>query len=383
MTRHREKLTEEFVRTVTEAGRYRDAHGLMLRVMPSGSKQWIQRLAVHGRRRELGLGGYPLVSLAEARGAAFSNRRLARAGGDPLAAKRSSIPTFQEAADKVIKIRRQSWNNAKHAAQWEATLRQYVFPQLGGERVDLISTSDVAAVLMPIWHEKHQTAQRVRQRIGAVMRWAVAQGYRQDNPAGEAIEAVLPKHDSIPRRQRALPHAEVAGAIQAVRRSGAATPIKLAFEFLVLTARQSGEVRLARWDEFDLEAGEWTIPAEQMTAKQGYRVTLSTRAMAVLSEAREIADTSGLVFPSPTGRPLSDSRLSELLRELKIQAVPHGFRSSFRDWATERATAPHTVIEAALARTAKNEVETNDMHSNPFAKWRELMNDWANYLAAA
>lgn len=383
MTHHREKLTEEFARTVTVPGKYRDAHGLMLRVMPSGSKQWVQRIAVHGRRRELGLGGYPLVSLAEARKAAFNNRRIARGGGDPFAANRSGIPTFQEAADKVIEIRRPSWSSAKHAAEWEATLHRYVFPQIGGKRVDQIGTSDVAAVLMPIWHEKNQTARRVRQRIGTVMKWSVGRGHRQDNPAGEAMDSVLPRHDGTPRRRPALPYAEVADAIQSVRCSAAARPIKLAFEFLVLTARNSGEVRPARWDEFNFEGAEWSIPDMRLAANQNWRVPLSTRAMEVLREARENSDTSGLVFPSPTGRPLADSRLSELCRELNIQAVPNGFRSSFRAWAMEQANVPYTVVEVALARTSKSEARAGDMHSDLFHRWRELMNDWADYLVSA
>ena len=383
MTHHREKLTEEFVRTATEPGKYRDAHGLMLRVMPSGSKQWVQRIAVHGRRRELGLGGYPLVSLADAREAALSNRRIARGGGDPFSARRSDVPTFQQAADKVIEIRRPSWSSAKHATEWEAILRRYVFPQLGGKRVDVISTSDVAAVLMPIWREKHQTARRVRQRIGAVMKWSIERGHRQDNPAGGAIDAVLPRYESTPRRQLALPYAEVAGAIQSVRRSAAASSIKLAFEFLVLTARNSGEVRPARWDEFNLESAEWSIPDMRIAANQNCRVPLSTRAMEVLAEARENSDMSGLVFPSPTGRPLSDSRLSKLCRELKIQAVPNGFRSSFRAWAMEQANVPYTVVEVALARTSKSEAKARNMHLDSFERWRELMNDWADYLVSA
>ena len=180
-----------------EPGIYCDEHGLVLRVKASGYKQWIQRLFIHGRRRELGLGPIRLVTLAEAREAAFANRKLARAGGDPIAAKGRGIPTFQEASDKVIEIHRPNCKNAKHAAQWTATLRDYVFPRIGRKRVDLVNTADVMAVLLPIWNDKHETARRVRQRIGAVMKWAVAQGYRQDNPAGEAIGAALPKNGGV------------------------------------------------------------------------------------------------------------------------------------------------------------------------------------------
>lgn len=292
-----------------------------------------------------------------------------------------NIVAEREASAKVIEIHRPNWKNAKYAAQWTATLRDYVFPRIGRKRVDLVTAADVMAVLLPIWNDKHETARRVRQRIGAVMKWAVAQGYRQDNPAGEAIGAALPKNGGIQRHQKALQHGEVAGAIQAVRQSDATASVKLAFEFLVLTACRSGEVRLARWDEMNLEAGEWTIPAERMKSKRDHRVPLSTRAQEILEEARDHTVLFDLVFPSPSGRALSDSTLSKLLRELGVQAVPHGFRSSFRDWAAECTDAPHAVMEAALAHVVKNKAEAAYARSDLFERRRALMSDWASYLS--
>ena len=200
-------------------------------------------------------------------------------------------------------------------------------------------------------------------------------------PALEAIGAALPKNGGIQRHQKALQHGEVAGAIQAVRQSDATAAVKLAFEFLVHTACRSGEVRLARWDEMNLEDGEWTIPAERMKSKRDHRVPLSTRAQEILEEARDHTVLSDLVFPSPSGRALSDSTLSKLLRELGVQAVPHGFRSSFRDWAGECTDAPHAVMEAALAHVVKNEAEAAYARSNLFERRRALMSDWASYLA--
>ena len=377
----KKRLTAAFVRAVPTAGKYHDTHGLILRVMPSGSKQWVQRLVIQGRRRDIGLGGYPLVTLAEARDKAFANRKLARAGGDPIATKRHpDVPTFEQAAAKVFEIHRPNWRNAKHAAQWTATLRDYVFPKIGNKRVDLVSTADVMEVLLPIWSEKHATARRVRQRISTVMKWVVAQGLRQGNPAGDAIGAALPKNGNIQRHHQALPHADVGGAIEAVHRSGASVSSKLAFEFLVLTACRSGEVRNARWNEIDLGARKWTIPAERMKTKRPHRVPLSGRAVEVLHEAREMADVSGLAFPSPTGRALSDRTLSDLLRELGIAAVPHGFRSSFRDWAGECSSAPREVMEAALAHVVGG-VEGAYARSTLFERRRKLMSDWAAYLA--
>ena len=202
-------------------GLYCDGNGLNLRVDPTGARRWVQRLVIQGRPRTLGLGGWPLVSLAEAREAAFANRKLARAGGDPLRDKRKArdTPSFAQAAAKVIEMHRPGWRSAKHAAQWESTLRVYVFPRIGAMPVSEVTTAEVLEVLEPIWHDKPETARRVRQRIGAVMKWAVAQGYRVDNPAGDAIAQALPRHSKLKVHMPALPHAEVAGAIEAVRAS--------------------------------------------------------------------------------------------------------------------------------------------------------------------
>ena len=203
-------LTAKGVQTVSAPGRYFDGHGLYLLVEPTGAKRWKQRLAVHGKRRELGLGGYPLVTLAMAREAALANRRKVHAGGDPLAEKRTrrGVPTFAEAARKVFALRRGGWRNAKHAGQWLTTLEQFVFPRFGARGVNEITSNDVIAVLSPIWHAKPTTAKRVRQRIGAVLTWAVAQGLRPDNPA-DAVKAVLPKHNGNgAKAHRALPYSE-------------------------------------------------------------------------------------------------------------------------------------------------------------------------------
>ena len=381
MAPHGKKLNAAFVRTVQQPGIFCDEHGLILRVKPSGYKQWIQRLFIHGKRRELGLGPVRLVTLSQAREAALANRRLARAGGDPMTSRRQSVPTFEQAAAKVIAMHRPNWKSARHAAQWTGTLRDYVYPKIGQKRLDWISSADVMAVLMPIWNEKHQTARRVRQRIGTVMKWAIAQGYRLDNPAGEAIGAALPKPGGIQRHHRALPYGEVADAIRTVRQSETAVAVKLGFEFLVLTACRSGEVRGARWEEIDREAGEWKIPAERMKHKREHRVPLSGRAREILVEAKQNTVNSEWVFPSPTGRALPDSVFNTLLWELEIPAVPHGFRSSFRDWAAECTDAPHAVMEAALSHVVRNQVEAAYARSDLFERRRTLMEQWAEFLA--
>ena len=375
-------LSAAFVRT-SKPGYYCDGNGLYLRVDRSGARRWEQRLRIQGRNRTLGLGGCQLVSLAEAREKAFMNRKIARSGGDPRTERHKvrDIPTFAEAAARVLEQKRPGWRSGKHPEDWISSLRAYAFPELGHRSVGEITTADILAVLTPIWHGKHVTARRVRQRIGAVMKWAVAMGLRPDNPAGDVLDQALGRHRVVVQHMRALPHSEVAGAIEAVRTSAAALVTRLAFEFMVLTACRSGEVRLAGWDEIDLEAGEWTIPGERMKAQRPHRVPLSGRAVEILGEARTLGGGGGLVFPSSEGRPLSGSTLSTLLRGLRTAAVPHGFRSSFRDWCGECSTAPREVAEAALAHVVRDKVEAAYARSDLFERRRVLMDDWAAYLA--
>ena len=370
------RLTAAFVKHATP-GRYYDAHGLILRVKPTGSKQWIWRGTIRGRRVDLGLGGYPYTTLAEARQKAFDHKKLARAGGDPRALK-AAAPTFEDALEKVLEIHRSSWRpGSKSEAQWRASLKTYALPRIGRRRVDQITTADVMAVLLPIWSTKRETARRVRQRIGAVMKWAVAQGLREDNPAGDAIGAALPKNGGKVKHFRALPHQEVRAALATVKASDAWIGTKLAFRFLALSATRSGETRLAKWTE--IEVSTWTIPGERTKSGRPHRVPLAPAALQVLDEAREIADGSGLIFPSPTGRPLSAMTLTKLLRENGVQAVPHGFRTSFRTWCGDTAVAPE-VAERALAHAVKDKVEAAYNRGTLFERRRKVMGDWAAYL---
>ena len=311
---------------------------------------------------------------------ALANARIVSEGRDPRD-RASRVPTFEQAVEKVIGIYAENWKDGgKSAAQWRASPRDYAVPKMGAKRVDHISAADVMEVLLPIWSTKRETARRVRQRIGAVLKWVAAQGDREDNPAGDAISAALPKNSVRRRHQRALPHPQVAEALVRVRTSKAHRATALAFKFLVLTACRSGEVRGARWDEGDAAAATWTVPPVRMKAKLEHRVPLSSRAAVVLDEAREISDRSVLVFPSPTGRVLSDSTLSKLLRELGIGAVPRGFRSSFRDWTAERTDVPREVCELALAHVNSDRVEAAYRRSDLFETRRFLMDDRAAYI---
>ena len=379
------KLTVRKIETAKGPAKLVDEHGLYLRVSPRGAKTWIQRLTIRGRRTDNGIGHYPAMGLAEARAAAFERWKIAKAGGDPReAGRRPPAPTFAEAAEAVIAIHEPSWRNPKSGAQWRASLQTYVHPSLGALPVSEITPGHVMAVLEPIWNERRETARRVKQRISAICRWAVAQGHRTDDPAGVAIDTVLPRNGVKRRHMPALPYEDVAECIAKVRGSARASESsKLALEFLVLTAARSGEVRKATWDEIDLDGATWTVPAERMKASREHRVPLSKRALEVLAEATELSDGSGLVFPGMRpGRPLSENTHAKLLRELGFDAVTHGFRSSFRDYAAERTHTPHAVMEAALAHVVKNKAEAAYARSDLFEKRRALMESWSGYLAA-
>ena len=344
--RHPDKaLSAAFIRSAPP-GRHADGNGLFLYVKPEGTRSWIQRLVIRGRRRELGLGTVGLVSLAEARELALANRKLARSGGDPLAEKRrvQGVPTFAEAARRVVEQKRGGWRGRHHAHNWLRSLERYAFPRIGGRPVSEVNSADVLEILTPIWHEKAETARAVRQRIRTVLEWAVAMEMRLDNPCDRVLP-VLGAQGDIVRHMRALPHQDVAAAVETVRSSDSAAPaVKLAFEFLVLTAARSSEVRLAAWDEMDVAGAVWTIAAERMKAKREHRVPLCGRAVELLEAARALGDGSGLLFPMRSGRPIAMSTLPKMLQLHGIAAVAHGFRSSFRDWAAERTDHSREVI---------------------------------------
>ena len=381
------KLTVVKVKSITNPGRYGDGGTLFLFVKPSGSKSWVQRLTIHGVRRDIGLGGFPLVSLSEARVKAFENRKLARIDdGDPMAGKRKArMPTFRESAEKAHKANRARWRADKHAHNWMASLNNYVFPTLGNTPVDRITGQDVLRILGPIWGTQTDTARRIRQRIRTVLGWCLAHGYVTSNAAGDGIDGALPVISTGTKNFRALPYPEVAGALQTVEASGASWSAKWALRFLVLTAARSGETRGARWTEIDLEAREWRIPADRMKGHAEHRVPLSAEALAVLEQARTLDDGSGLVFPSPMrrGRPLSPMSLTKLLRDtgLASKATVHGFRTCFRTWASERTDADHAVMELSLAHRVGSAVERAYSRSDLLAKRRTLMARWAAYLS--
>lgn len=371
------KLTALQVKNKKVSGFYADGNGLYLKVDKSGNKRWVQRLVINGKRTDMGLGSASLVSLAEARVQAHNNRALARSGGDPLTKKRKqNLLSFKDASLAVYELTKPTWKNEKHAKQWINSLEKYVFPLIGDIRMDKIYSADVLAVLSPIWTQKPETARRIRQRISTVLKWAIAQGWRKDDPARDIAEA-LPKIKKDVKHHKALPYYEVPQALNIIKTSHALEVTKLAFEFLVLTATRSGDVRGALWSE--INGNKWEIPKERMKAKKAHRIPLSPRCLEILAIAEPMHDGSGLIF-CKGGKPLSDMTLSKLMKDLKINAVPHGFRTSFRQWTTEKTSYPWQVCEFALAHIVGDDAERAYQRSDLFDTRINMMKAWAQYV---
>jgi integrase len=384
--RHPDKrLTAVRVRTLTAPGRYADGHGLYLVVDDAGSKRWMWRGVIQGKRCDLGLGSAALVSLANARDQAIGLRRQARAGEDPRLERQRAkrpVPTFATAARAVHGEHGPTFRNAKHRAQWLSSLESYAFDLIGGRRVDTITAADVLAVLSPIWTAKPETARRVKQRIKLVMDWATAhQLFSGTNPT-IGITKVLPKHKGDKAHHAALPYAKVPAFVRALRTLPDLRPsVRGALELLILTASRTNEVLLAEWDEIDLKRRVWTVPAARMKAGKAHEIPLSARAVELLTRQRALRLAGPLVFPGQKPRqPLSDMTLLKAARRLAKAITVHGFRSSFRDWSAEQTNIPRDVCEAALAHTLKDKTEAAYKRTTLLAKRRELMQRWSAYV---
>ena len=315
------RLSATKAMALRKPGRYTDGAGLHLFVSKTGKKSWVQRITVDGKRRDIGLGGFPAVSLASARERSADVRTAVADGKDPLVEKRKpGMPTLREAAYTVHKENRPRWRNAKHAAAWIQTLERYAFPMIGNKRIDRIERADVLTVLTPIWSTRQETARRVRQRLRTIFSWAMAHGLIETNPAGEVINAALPSMPKVKAHFRAMPYVEVPSALEKVEASQASKAAKLCLRFLVLTSVRSGEARGARWGEIDLRGRIWRIPSLRMKAGSEHRVPLSRQAVELLHEASELRGDTDLVFPSPQkrGDQLSDMTLTKVLRSLGL-----------------------------------------------------------------
>jgi integrase len=382
------RLTAVRIRSEKSSGRYADGNGLYLFVEPSSAKRWILRTVISGKRCDIGLGSVQLVPLADAREEAARLRRIARAGGDPLAERRRErrpTLTFRAAAKKVHEAHSATFRNAKHTAQWLASLEADVFPAFGDRPVDAIETGDVLKSLSPIWTTKPETARRLKQRIKVVFDWAKASGYRRgDNPV-DGITKVLPKVRQIAAHHAALPYTQIPAFLKTLQETDAGESTKLAFEFLILTATRTSEVIGARWEEIDRDARTWTIPATRIKAGREHRVPLSSRCLELLDGAKTIADGGPFVFPGRSPKvPLSNMVFLMLLRRLKRDDITaHGFRSAIRDWAAERTNFPRSVCEAALAHVVKDKTEAAYFRSDLFEQRCQLMDLWAKFATMA
>lgn len=376
--------------------------GLALQVLQSGAKTWILRMKIGDKRRDMGLGGYPEVSLADARTRARQARQKVREGIDPIEERRAARAAlmasaakelrFKEAAEALIATKEAEWKNSKHRDQWKATLERHAYPAIGKLSVADLELSHILNVLQPIWTEIPETASRLRGRIEAVLDWATVSGYRTGlNPArwrGHLDKKLAQPGKLKARRNERLGsdghHAAMAiddaAPFMARLRDAEGMGVR-ALEFAILTAARSGEVRGASWDEIDLEAGIWIIPGNRMKAGKEHRIPLSKATIRLLKGLPRMAGTN-LVFPAPRGGKLSDMALGAVLRRMKVAATAHGFRSTFRDWVGERTAYPGEMAEMALAHAIGSKVEAAYRRGDMFERRRKLMENWARFLAA-
>jgi len=363
-------------------GSYVDGNGLMLRVRPGGARSWVQRIMVHGRRVDMGLGSADLVSLAEARRAAADNRAVARTGGDP---RRMRTVTFAQAEPRAAAEKAETWRDGSRSVRdWNASMAAYVLPQLGRMHVDAVASADIKRVLRPLaLAGKHATARMVAGRIVAVLEWAEVENLREPAGSGRAaVETVmrsLPKAAAV-RHHRALHFSDVASALDRVDghpRIG--RTVQLAIRFGVLTAARPAEVRRAAWDEFDLGGAVWTVPAAHMKRGRAHRVPLSTGALAVLDEVRGLSRCSGLAFPGPGGGEMGKSTVAKALARAAVGATAHGFRSSFKDWA-RHGGVDELLSELALAHVEGSRTVAAYARDDLLEKRRPVMQAWFEFV---
>lgn len=382
------RLTAAKVEKVKTPGVYIDGEGLRLIVEAGGAKRWRFRFRFDGKDREMGLGGYwarggePAVTLALARDRVARARELIRAGRNPLVEGLGErrIPTFGEAADRLVEALGPQWRNPKHRAQWTMTLREYAAP-IREMRVDRVDTEAVLDVLKDVWKSKPETASRLRGRIERVLDAAKAKGERQgENPARWRghLDHLLPARQKLTRgHHAAMPYGDLPIFIRELRAREAVAALGL--EFLILTAARSGEVLGATWAEIDLAAKVWTVPAARMKAGREHRVPLSARAVAILEAVKPLGDGEHIFPGQRTKRPLSGMAFEMLLRRMKVGFTVHGFRSAFRDWCGEASTFPRELAEAALAHTVGDATERAYRRGDALEKRRKLMDAWAAF----
>ena len=396
------RLSPMLVKSIKEPGYYCDGAGLYLQVSASLSKSWVLRYTVDGKKREMGLGAVTTVALADAREKARQWRLTLLDGQDPIEARRAKDRdkklatakqrTFDQCAAEYLTSHGSKWKNAKHAQQWENTLKVHASPIFGAALVADVDKALILRAVEPIWTSKTETATRLLQRVRTVLEWSASMDYRPSIDSGlwSEIRRVLPSAAAIKKQTSehfaACPYREVFSAIATVKASTAAATTARLLEFVILTACRSGEGRGMTWGEVDLDGQRWTIPAARMKAGREHRIPLSDRAIELLLAERTAQGyingkppVDALVFPSVRGKVPSDMILTMLLRRLNIPYTAHGFRSTFRDWCAEQTNYPREICEAALAHSVRDQTEEAYFRSDMFEKRRELMQTWATY----
>jgi len=389
MPKKARELTALGIKNLTTPGLHAigTVSGLALYVKPTGARSWVLRTMVAGRRREMGLGGYPTVSLAQAITYARETRDKIRSGVDPTAEKRlrmkNIVWTFRTVAEAYIAAHRASWKNAKHAQQWENTLDTYCYPQFGDKHVSDIGKGDILAAIEPHWTTKNETMVRVRNRIELILNYAMQREYRPEGPNPARwkgnLDAALPRPSKVNQREHfeALAIDAMHGFMERLRKiEGMAAR---ALEFAILTVVRTGAVRMALWSEIDLAAKVWSVPAEKMKAGRAHKVPLSPRAVELL-EALPRFEGIDLIFTGRNDKPLSDMALTACMRRMGLTAVPHGFRSTFADWSAERTGTPAEVREMVLAHSIGDRTEEAYRRGDLFEKRREVMDLWSRFL---
>ncbi len=380
--KRRSPVTVAELNAIRVSGRHSVGDGLLLVVNAGGSRSWLARVRdAQGRRRDIGLGRYPEVTLKEARERAAAHRRNVRDGLDPVVEKKKAqkrVPTFKDAAELAHAERTASFGNQKHAAQWITTLRDYAFPAFGGLPVDQITGPMIVHAMKTIWSAKPETARRTLQRIGTVLAWSAAHGFREHEAPMQAIRMGLPPQSKAKQNHAAVPYQLAPQFVSKLKEAEPTTGRNVLF-LIILTASRSSEARGARWDEIDFEKAIWTVPANRIKMGREHVVPLSEPALALLSGLWR-ARFSELVFPSYTGRALTDAAISKAMRELGSDATVHGWRSTFRDWGAEETDFSNEVLEKALAHQISNAVERAYRRGALLDKRRQLMDAWAVFL---
>lgn len=383
------------VKRITKNGRHAvgGAPGLHLQVSNDGNaKSWIVRTVVNGKRRDVGLGTYPVVGLKEAREFARGMLLQVAQGIDPvearkdarkqLIAKRARMKTFRDCALQVISEKEAGWKNPKHKQQWRNTLETYAFPTIGSMLISEIEVEQVSDILRPIWHKKPETAKRVLNRLDQIFNWAIVHNYRSGlSPARwrNHMDKLFVRTKGSQKHHKAVEVKDVGRLFYDIRqKTGVAAK---ALQFAALTAARSGEVRGATWSEIDMDKATWTLPGERMKGGREHRVPLSKRAVEILEHCpRQLGND--LVFLGMHGKMLSDMSMLKVLRDMGLKDTTHGFRSTFRDWAAEHTNHPFEIGEMALAHAIQNKAEAAYRRGDLFEKRREMMSEWADFCYA-